>query len=165
MKWFKNCNTLDELKKRYRELVMKYHPDRGGDTRTMQEINLEHDEMFRRLQRENNQRANRHEQGYKVNTEEPSKYRELVYKVLALRGVSVEIIGTWVWISAAQCHAQALKSYGCRWSKSRRLWYWTPYAIPKKDASNIDMDALRQTYGSQRFASSHKQTQGIQPRQ
>lgn len=43
MKYFSNVKTLDELKRAYRLLCMKHHPDVGGDTATMQAINAEHD--------------------------------------------------------------------------------------------------------------------------
>ena len=46
MKYFTNCRTLDELKKEYRKLAMKHHPDHGGDTSTMQAINAEYDAVF-----------------------------------------------------------------------------------------------------------------------
>lgn len=46
MKYFKNVKTLDELKKEFRRLVLLHHPDRGGDTRTMQEINAEYEMLF-----------------------------------------------------------------------------------------------------------------------
>ena len=29
--YFKDCNSLDQVKARYKELAMKWHPDRGGD--------------------------------------------------------------------------------------------------------------------------------------
>ena len=43
MKYFNNINSLDELKKEFRRLAMLHHPDRGGDTATMQAINPEFD--------------------------------------------------------------------------------------------------------------------------
>lgn len=46
MKYFNTCTTLDELKKEYRRLTMLHHPDRGGDTATMQDINAEYDALF-----------------------------------------------------------------------------------------------------------------------
>ena len=49
MKWFINCKTLEDLKAEYKKLVFKHHPDRGGDTATMQEINNEYDEMFKKV--------------------------------------------------------------------------------------------------------------------
>ncbi|MCL2095574.1 MAG: hypothetical protein FWH10_01570 [Oscillospiraceae bacterium] len=33
--YFSNPRTLEELKKQYRELAMKHHSDKGGDTETM----------------------------------------------------------------------------------------------------------------------------------
>ena len=49
MTYFNNIRTLEALKKAYRELAMLHHPDRGGDTATMQAINAEYDEMHARL--------------------------------------------------------------------------------------------------------------------
>ena len=46
MKYFTNCTTLDELKKEFRRLCMKHHPDRGGDTATMAAINAEYEALF-----------------------------------------------------------------------------------------------------------------------
>ena len=46
MKYFTNCRTLDELKKEFRRLCMKHHPDRGGDTATMAAINAEYEDLF-----------------------------------------------------------------------------------------------------------------------
>lgn len=37
------------IKAAYRALAQLHHPDRGGDTRTMQQINLAYDELERRL--------------------------------------------------------------------------------------------------------------------
>lgn len=57
MKYFANCNTLDELKKEFRRLAMIHHPDHGGDTATMQAINGEYEALFPRLKLIYNQTA------------------------------------------------------------------------------------------------------------
>lgn len=46
MKYFVECKTLDELKKMYRKLALKNHPDRGGDEEVMKKINEEYDKLF-----------------------------------------------------------------------------------------------------------------------
>ena len=45
-KYFKNVTSLEDLKKQFRVLVKKNHPDAGGDTVVMQEINAEYDVLF-----------------------------------------------------------------------------------------------------------------------
>ena len=39
MKYFKDCKTIEEVKSLYKKLAMENHPDKGGDTATMQAIN------------------------------------------------------------------------------------------------------------------------------
>ena len=41
MAYFKNINSLAELKKEYRRLALENHPDRGGNNEVMQQINSE----------------------------------------------------------------------------------------------------------------------------
>jgi DnaJ-class molecular chaperone len=48
--YFKNCTTIEELKKEYKRLMLLYHPDINPEGLTKaQEINAEYDEMFPRL--------------------------------------------------------------------------------------------------------------------
>ncbi len=49
MKYFKDINTLDELRKHYKELLKKFHPDNGGNVADVQEINSEYDRLFKVL--------------------------------------------------------------------------------------------------------------------
>lgn len=46
MKYFTKCTTLEDLKAEYRRLAMLHHPDRGGDTEIMKEINIEYYSAF-----------------------------------------------------------------------------------------------------------------------
>lgn len=39
---FAGCKTAEEVERRYRELAREHHPDLGGDTSTMAEINRQH---------------------------------------------------------------------------------------------------------------------------
>ena len=45
-KYFKNIKSFEELKKQYRDLLKKNHPDNGGDLAAMQDINAEYDALF-----------------------------------------------------------------------------------------------------------------------
>lgn len=45
IKWFAACATWEHVRELYKVLSKQHHPDRGGDLRTMQEINAEYDEL------------------------------------------------------------------------------------------------------------------------
>ena len=49
MNYFADVQTMDELKKAYRKLAFKNHPDKGGDLEVMKVINLEYEVAFKKL--------------------------------------------------------------------------------------------------------------------
>ena len=121
MKYFTNCTTLDELKKEYRRLAMLHHPDRGGDTRTMQDINNEYHEAHERLKNHHNTHADSNHQ----TTEAPEEFINIINALIRFPGIIVELCGSWLWISGDTLPVKdELKAAGCRWSKNKKMWYW-----------------------------------------
>ena len=49
MTYFQTCKTLDELKKAYYAAAKKLHPDAGGTTEAMQELNAAYEKAFEAL--------------------------------------------------------------------------------------------------------------------
>ena len=43
IEYFAGCRTPEEVRERYKELAKQHHPDAGGSTDTMQEINAQRD--------------------------------------------------------------------------------------------------------------------------
>ena len=95
MMYFKNCGTLEELKKQYRRLAMKYHPDCGGSTGIMQAINAEHDALFETLKKQHNASADEYHQ----TTETAAEFRDIIEALLKFGEIVVELCGSWVWVS------------------------------------------------------------------
>ena len=148
--YFKNVNSLEELKREYRRLVMIHHPDHGGDTATMQAINAENDALFEALKAKHNAE---HDAAHQT-TETPEEFREIIYALLRMDGVEVELCGSWLWIGGnTRAHKDELKAAGCRWSSNKKLWYWRH----EEDASSwhrgktYSMGRIRMKYGSQYF--------------
>ena len=46
MTYFQNIHSLADLKKEYRRLAMLHHPDKGGETALMQQVNTEFGKLF-----------------------------------------------------------------------------------------------------------------------
>ena len=95
MKYFQNCKTLDELKAEYRRLIKIHHPDRGGDTATMQAINNEYAARFEVLKKQHNDTHDAEHQ----TTETPREFIEILEKLLKIDGLDIELCGSWLWIS------------------------------------------------------------------
>lgn len=147
--FFKNVNSLEELKKEYRRLVMLHHPDHGGDTATMQAINAEHDALFEALKAKHNAE---HDEDHQT-TETPEEFREIIEALLRMDGVEVELCGSWLWIGGnTRAHKDALKAAGCRWSSSKKLWYWRHAEDAHRwHRGRSTIGEIRTKYGSQYF--------------
>lgn len=125
-KYFVNCKTLDELKKVYKALAVKHHPDVGGDTATMQAINAEYEARFEVLKRSQNEQAAADTTGRtRATTESAGDFIAIINALLHLDGLEVELCGRWLWIGGETMkHREALKAAGCRWSSQKKLWSW-----------------------------------------
>ena len=112
---------MDELKKEYRRLCMIHHPDLGGDTATMQEINAEYEKRFNLLKNQHNAQADEN----RKTTEAPEEFINIINALIKFPGIIVELCGSWLWISGdTRPVKDDLKAAGCRWSNNKKMWYW-----------------------------------------
>ena len=150
MRFFSNCSNLAELKAEYRRLAKIHHPDRGGDTETMKAINNEYEKAFELLKNAHNAQA---DDAHKT-TETPQEFIEIINKLLKLDGLNIELCGSWLWIGGnTREHKDSLKEAGCRWSSSKKLWYWHH----KEEGSRwhkgkATIGEIRAKYGSQHIS-------------
>lgn len=152
--YFDGIDTMEELKRAYRKLVMQWHPDvRGGDTAKMAAINSEYDSAFNRMK----SRAAHSDVYASDQTEEtPDEFRAVIYALLHIDGIEVELCGKWVWVTGdTYAVRDSLKAAGMRWSAKKRAWYWhSPKDVRKRHKRSYSMEQIRDTYGSKRFARS-----------
>lgn len=158
MKWFQYIDNIEDLKAEYRRLAMLHHPDRGGDTATMQKINAEYARLFETLKdihkstREDGPRTYTAENKTK---ETPEDFINIINELFKLDGLEVELCGRWLWIGGATMkHKDALKKLGCKWSKNKGKWSWhfpEDSAWTYKGKREWSMDAIRRTWGSERM--------------
>ena len=141
--YFEKVATIDELKKAYRKLAFKHHPDKGGDEATMKAVNAEYEQLFKEL----NIAGTTGESKYNLN----DGFREMIDKIINLDGLEIEICGLWVWVSGnTREHKDALKEAGFYWASKKKMWYWRPEEAKIRRSSGIkDMDYIRTMYGSE----------------
>lgn len=152
MKWFNNPKTLEELKKQYKKLALRHHPDLGGNTADMQEINNEYDLLFERLKNVHRSADGNVYTARTATTETASDYREIINRLINLKGIEIEICGTWLWITGdTKPHRETLKELRFRWSNKKKAWYFHKDPYIKKSRRNLSLDDIRDLYGSERI--------------
>ncbi len=146
MQYFYGITTLEGLKKAYRKLALRWHPDRkGGCTETMKKINLEYETIFEELRR--GAASDSQRQSF----DDAVDYRDIVNACIRL-GLSVEVCGTWVWVDGdTKPHREMLKSFGLRWAAKKKRWYLKPKGYKKRSQKEWSMSEIRSTFGSERL--------------
>ena len=159
--YFENITTLDELKKAYRVLAMKHHPDRGGDLETMKLINSQHDVLFETLKALHNADAAQDGSKKRATTETAEEFRDIIVELLKLDGLTVELCGSWLWIGGeTKAHKDKLKALKCRWSSNKKLWYWHHEEAGRNRwrRRKTTIGEIRLKYGSTEFANDRGST-------
>lgn len=157
MTYFKDINTLEQLRKQYRDLLKKYHPDNAnGSTEATQEINAEYDRLFKVLKdrhekstdsKENNAKTEFNNMKYDFTEDE--LLREMLQKVIHLSDITIEIIGNWLWISGnTYQYREKLKYLGFKFAGQKKSWHWHSEAFRKRSKKKLSMDDIRNYYGS-----------------
>lgn len=148
--YFENVKTLNDLKAEYRRLAMANHPDLGGSTAIMQEINAAYDRLFAVLKDAHNAAADEEHQ----TNEMPHEYRDIITALLRMDGLKIELCGCWLWITGnTRAHKDELKALGCHWSQQKAAWSWhhrDPGA--RWYRGKRTMQEIRRKYGTIGFA-------------
>ena len=148
LKWFNNPKTLEELKKQYKTLALKHHPDKGGSLKDMQEINSEYDILFKKL-KDIHQTSDG--KTYEKETKEtPEEFKDIITALIILEGIQIEICGCWVWVTGdTYPNKEILKNLKFRYSKSKKAWYYHNDGYHKIGKKTYTLDQIRSLYGSE----------------
>ena len=157
LQYFQDVQNVKELKKAYHKLVLKNHPDKGGDHEVMVAIVLEYEWALAHLFDEDGNRKGGKQGGAKANTcydFQSDEFRTALDQLMKLDGLELEVCGDWIWISGNTFQNKtAIKEIGCRWASKKKLWYWRPADYVKKTRKALDMDQIRNLHGSEVFTS------------
>lgn len=155
MKYFKDCKTLDEVKATYKKLALQFHPDRGGDTATMQAINAEHAFITALLLKGAN--LSQEETEKEMNFSE--EYRKVINAIITLPDIIIECVGLWIWVTGnTKPVRKQLRAAGLFYASVKQAWYYRSEDLKELRGSKKSLDEIRSKYGSERvMPSSQKQ--------
>lgn len=153
MKWFQDINTLTDLRKEYRRLVMIHHPDNGGCEDTLKEINNEYGTLFKRMKNDFEHKdtysSATDKQKQQYDWQKDAQIRDIIMQLAKFRDISVEIIGTWIWISDCYQYRKELKELGFRWAREKKRWYIHFDDYYRFGSKHASMSYIRAKYGSE----------------
>lgn len=148
MKYFNNCTTTEQVKNLFKKLAKENHPDLGGSTEIMQEINAEYAFMIAKLLKGSDLSSEEINQEIHISEE----YQEVIEKIIALAGITIELVGNWIWVSGQTFGVKnELKSAGFMWANAKKMWYFRSEEFAVKSKSKMSIDQIRAKYGSEKI--------------
>lgn len=146
MRWFNDCATLDEVKAKYKKLAKQYHPDLGGDTATMQEINKEY--AFATAKAVKGADLSDEEAENEILSSEA--YRKAIEQIIHLECITIELVGYWIWVTGNTYPVRAtLKEAGFLFAHKKVAWYFRTAEYKVTKGSGKSLDEIRDKYRSE----------------
>lgn len=147
--WFAGYDTTEDIKNHYRNLCKTHHPDMGGDTATMQNINTAYAIASANAIRM--EKPDWTEEQY-VNADVVAEaVRAAIERIITIPGLEIEVCGVWVWVGGdTKPNKKALNDAGYKWASKKKMWYFP--GIPA-GGYGWSMGKIRTYYGSQRIRS------------
>lgn len=135
--------TLDDLKKAYFKAAKKYHPDAGGTKEAFQKLQVEYDELLKRIISGSNLTAE--EAANELYLDE--NLRQAVDAIISIPGINIELAGNWIWVSGNTFPVRVeLKGAGFNWAPKKQMWYYA--GVRSSGKGNLTIEQIRKKYGS-----------------
>ncbi|GHU68546.1 hypothetical protein FACS189447_11000 [Spirochaetia bacterium] len=151
MNYFENCQSVEEAKKRYRELLKQYHPDHAGpegEAATVDIINQFNAFLNGFMSHSFN--SYYEDKEWKPNADAVTPFQEILQKIIDL-DCEIEIIGYWIYCFNSKEVREQLKALGFWYSGNRKAWIYS--GRPKRNISSHEtLDEIRAKKGSQKVS-------------
>jgi hypothetical protein len=161
MLFFRGLTTVNEIKVEYRRLALLHHPDRGGDTATMQIVNAAYQEALAPLDGQINKGADGKDHPYAYNEETEQAIMDKIAELLGykLADIEIEINGTWLWVGGETYQHRDILGAVLKMNFSGRHKRWSWHNGPKyRRRGKLSYDEIKLAYGSKKVDAEVKDT-------
>lgn len=158
LKWFKDCKSIEGVKKTYRDLAQKYHPDVSGKNTAeiMKEINNEHEIACKRFSGVHSESKgfdgkeyDKREYDTYNEAETPEMFRNIISSLISCEGMQIDIVGNWIWLTGnTYPYKDIIKGLGFRWASKKKAWYWNNGECAGT-RSRMTLEEIKNKYGCQ----------------
>lgn len=150
MKYFTNVSTIEELKQQYKKLAKELHPDHGGTTEQMQELNKEYTDLFNKYKDIHKDKEGKTYTAREHTQEQPQDFINVINALITLDGITLDICGSWLWITGETLkYKDLLKKLKCKYSSNKKAWYYTSEPYHKKNKHMYTLNEIKTMFGDE----------------
>ena len=149
MQYFTNCQSVEEAKKRYRELLMQHHPDHAGqEGEAITKDIINQFNAFLKSFMSHSFNSYYEDKEWKPDAEAVTPFQDILQKIINLE-CEIEIIGYWIYCFNSKEVREQLKELGFWFSGKHKAWIFSGKA-KRNITSRETLDEIRARKGSQK---------------
>ena len=143
---------IDDLRKQYFKLAQKYHPDKGGTTSQMQQLNAEHKKLLDKLLK--GSKLSEEDQKNEIHIDEAMKI--IIDNIITIQNINIEVVGKWLWVSSdllgfTTPTYNALKQAGLKYIKKQGKPYMIYAGVQSTSRGKMSKSDIDAKYGKTTF--------------
>lgn len=146
LKWFININNIQDLKTKFKTLILAWHPDRNTSPDALENSKSIISEYNYLLKSQNFSNVD-----YDINDEilKNENYINLINELTKIDNITIELIGAWLWISGnTYANKDKLKSLGCLFASNKKMWFYRDEEYKKSSGgASLDIEQIKSKYG------------------
>jgi hypothetical protein len=156
MNYFEHCQSIEEAKKYYRELLMQYHPDHAGPKgEALTKEIIQQFNSFLNGFMSHSFNSYYEDKEWKPGPDVVTPFQDILKKIIDL-DCEIEIIGYWIYCFKSYSVHEQLRDLGFWFSSKHRAWVFSGRA-KRLRAGKESLDEIRARKGSQKVEKEEKE--------
>lgn len=138
--------TIADIKKHFRELSKRYHPDLGGTEEQFKEMYKEYEYLIEHFI----------EKQYK-DVRMSEMVKALINELMYYDDMELEVVGDWLWVDTSRKNDTLLKGLGFFWSSKHSKYYYSGDTKKVTRCSSYSMQDMRNMMGNKKIGKKNKE--------